>query len=360
MCRAFQSLPASSLEEIFGPCPEGQYSGIGLNVMSPLLQGRSLSPFSRHKVVQLLSDSPDHEIREWALHRNSENHRFRRALNSGELPVRRYMDKEGYYSAFCQAISTSSNLKEALLIQTSENIWGPLQVHIIDPQSWFQSTIAKLQQNDSTIGTEVDRLSPFESSEASIGIVFEPTPLHNYDESGQVISIPWGLRESGFRASSSLIWPFDLQRYVYKSESYQVQSFSTSKRNIIRDASQELVAGTRLRVIIMCGDIEETILPTNAQKVVLTLNDMAYNMWVEIQQNKVARIFLRAPAPLSELWSSHGRQAYELTSIFKFVFAITDIKIFPSFYECSSCLHVKSTEAKGKRPSSSKSSPIKG
>ncbi|KAE8367186.1 hypothetical protein BDV27DRAFT_155154 [Aspergillus caelatus] len=292
ICRAFQSLPVSSLEEIFGPCPEGQYFEIGLDVISPLLQGRFLSPFSRHKVVQLLSDSPDHEIREWALHRNSENHQLRRTLNSGELP----------------AISTSSSLEEAPLIQASEHIWGPLQVHIIDPQSWFRSTIAKLQQNDSTIGAGVDMISPIGSSEASIGIAFEPTPLHNYDKSGQAISIPWGLREGGFRASNSLIWPFDLQRYTYMSESYQVQSFSTSKRNILRDASQQLIAGTRLRVIIMCGDIEEIIHPTNAKKVVLTLNDMAYNTWVEIQQKKVARIFIRAPAPLSELWSSHGRQ----------------------------------------------------
>jgi hypothetical protein len=86
MCRIFQSLPLSSLEEIFGPCPNGQYSGLGLNVISPLLQGRSLSPYSRHKVVQLLSTSPDFEIREWALYRNSENHQLSRMLNSKELP----------------------------------------------------------------------------------------------------------------------------------------------------------------------------------------------------------------------------------------------------------------------------------
>ncbi|XHG03232.1 hypothetical protein AWENTII_006548 [Aspergillus wentii] len=297
MCRAFQSLPASSLEEIFGPCPAGQYSGIGLNVMSPLLQGRSLSPYSRHKVVQLLSDSPDHEIREWALHRNNENHQLRRTSNSEELPMRSQMDKEGYESAFSQAISTSLSLEEAPLIQAGENIWGPLQVHLVDPQSWFRSTMAKLQQYDSTIETGPKMISPIGNSEASIGVVFETTPLHDYEESGQVISIPWGLRESGFRASNSLIWPFDLRRYVYIPERFQVQSFSAYERNILRDASQELIAGTRLRVIIICGDIEEIIVPTDAKKVVLTLNNMAYNTWVEIQQKKIARVFIRAPTP---------------------------------------------------------------
>lgn len=129
----------------FGPCPEGQYSGIGLNVMSPLLQGRSLSPYSRHKIVQLLSDSPDHEIREWALHHNSENHQSCRTSNSEQLPVRRYTGKEGYYSAFFQAIDTSLSLEEVPMTQASENFWGPLEeVHMIDLQSCFRSTVAKL------------------------------------------------------------------------------------------------------------------------------------------------------------------------------------------------------------------------
>jgi hypothetical protein len=128
MCRAFQSLPASSLEEIFGPCPGGQYSGIGLNIMSPLLQGRSLSPYSRHKVVQLLSNSPDPEIRDWALHRNSQSHQLRRTPNFEELPVRRLMDHKSYRSALLHAISASLSLEEAQLVQDDEYIWGPLEV----------------------------------------------------------------------------------------------------------------------------------------------------------------------------------------------------------------------------------------
>ncbi|KAL5365173.1 hypothetical protein BJX96DRAFT_168883 [Aspergillus floccosus] len=216
--------------------------------------GQSLCPYSRYKVVQLLSDSPDFEIREWALHRNTENYQ-----------VRRYMDKEGYYSAFCRTISTSLSLEGSTLTQAN-------------PQSWFRSTIAKIQHNNSTIGTEAEIIS----------IDFEPTPLHDYNEDGQVISIPWGLRESG---------------YVYTSESFQVQSFTASEYDFLRDASRELIAGTRLRVIIILA---------------LTLDGVAYNTWVEIQQKKIARIFIRAPIPLSKLWASHGRQAYELTSIFKF------------------------------------------
>jgi hypothetical protein len=333
MCRAFQCLPTSSLEEIFGPCPGplGQYSNIGLNAISPLLQGRSLSPYSRYKVVQLLSDSPDSEICAWTLYRNNENYQPHESPE--KLPVRRYMGKEGYCSAFHQAISTSLNFEN---VQASENIWWPLEVHTIDPQSWFRSTIAMLQQNNA-IGTEAEMICPVGSPDGSIGIVFEATLLHDYNENGQV-SLPWGLRESGFQASNSLIWPFNLRRYTGIPESFQVQSFTASAYEILRDAFQELIAGTYLRVIIICGDLED-ILPTNTTKVPFTLDNMAFDLWIETQEKKVKRIFIRAPIPLSQLWASHGKQAYELTSIFNFCFALTGVTgTFPSFYECSMAL----------------------
>lgn len=273
MCRAFHSLPPSSLEEIFGPYPEGQYSGIGLNVMPPLLQGRFLSPYSRHKVVQLLSDSPDHDIREWSLHHNYKNNQLSRSTDSEELPMRRYYDKEYYHNALYQALGNSLSPEEAPSGQDNDNIWGPLKVDTIDLQSWFISTTARLQEAEVGFGTENEIIKPIGSPDASIGIVYETTPLHDYNENGHIVSIPWGLRESGFLNSNSLIWPYDLRKYVYMPGSFQVQSSPVSQRQILRDASQELIARTGLRFIIICGDIQDVILPANAKKVELTLNN---------------------------------------------------------------------------------------
>ncbi|KAL3495564.1 hypothetical protein BJX62DRAFT_222521 [Aspergillus germanicus] len=299
-------LHAIRLKQISNPTtweyPHGGYLDFVTQVNLPTylrIYGRSLSPYSRHKVVQLLSNSPDPEIRDWALHRNSQSHQLRRTPKSEELPVRSLMDHKSYRSALLHAISASLSLEEAQLVQDDEHIWGPLE----------------LQLDDFGIGAMM--AGPVGSPEASVGIVFESTLLHDYNESGQVTSIPWGLRECGFQASNSLIWPFNLQRYVYLPECFQVQSPSTSKRDILRNASQELIAGAYLRIIIMCGDIEDIILPANTKEVILSLDHMTYNTWVEIQQMKIARIFIRAPTPLSELWASHGRQAYELTGIFK-------------------------------------------
>lgn len=150
--------------------------------------------------------------------------------------------------------------------------------------------------------------------------------------------MPWGLRESGFQPSNSLVWSFNLQQYADIPQNFQVQSFSCSEYIILGKASQELIAGSHLRVIIICGNIDDAIVPTNAKNAFLRLNDSKIKFWVEIQQCRVERLFIHAPTPLSKLWTSHGRQAYDLTTIFKLVSSITGINIFPSFYECSLAL----------------------
>jgi hypothetical protein len=182
-CRAFQSLPAATLEQTFAPCPQGQYAGTGLNVISPLLQGIGLST----------------------------------------------------------------------------------------------------------------------------------APLHDYNEGGRVISVPWGLRETGFQESNSLVWPFDLRKYAHIPGTFQVTPSRPDDCNILRDATQKLilVADSEL---LLCGDVQDIILPHGAEKVTLTLCDVAYDTWIETKKEKVTRIFIRAPIPLSELRSSHGRQSFELTN----------------------------------------------
>lgn len=95
----------------------------------------------------------------------------------------------------------------------------------------------------------------------------------------------------------------------------------------VGDATQKLIAGIRLRIVIMCGDVQDIILPHGAEKVTLTLCDVAYDTWIETKKEKITRIFIRAPIPLSELRPSHGRQSFELTNIFRFVSAMEQIDL---------------------------------
>lgn len=336
MCRAFQSLPAETLEQTFGPCPQGQYSGTGLNVITPLAQGRSLSPHVKHRVVQLLYQSPDPEIRQWAGIRNNPDHPMGRKFGSDRLPTRQYMDRKGYYNAIRDAIKTSSNVEKAISIQVDEEIWAPFEGALVDPQSWSQSTLVELQRNETTMVAET--VSPVGTSEASIGVVFETTPLHDYYDKDAVISVPWGLRESGLQDTNSLIWPFDLRKYTHIPGSFQVTPAPPVNRKILHAATQKLITGSRLRIVIICGCIEDVVIPPHAWAMTLTLNDISYDSWIETRQDKIARIFVRAPVPLSELWASHGRQAFQLSTIFLFMSAVLDVAIFPKFYESALAL----------------------
>ncbi|KAL2855529.1 hypothetical protein BJY01DRAFT_3775 [Aspergillus pseudoustus] len=82
--------------------------------------------------------------------------------------VRKCMSEEGYYGALCQAMV--NGLEEDLSNQTGVNIWDPLQLDAIYPPSWFQSTTAKLQQVDWTIGTKAEMVGTIGGSEASMGV----------------------------------------------------------------------------------------------------------------------------------------------------------------------------------------------
>ncbi|KUM62486.1 hypothetical protein ACN42_g4619 [Penicillium freii] len=105
---------------------------------------------------------------------------------------------------------------------------------------------------------------------------------------------------------------------------------------MLREATQTLIRGSHLRIVMICGDrVEEVAIPDNAQskRVEVNLQGRKYTSWVDIHQSGIKRLFIRSRQPLSRLWSSHGRQAFDLTNIFRFVSSMMGIKIFAGFYE---------------------------
>ncbi|KAL3456703.1 hypothetical protein BJX64DRAFT_293802 [Aspergillus heterothallicus] len=133
---AFQSLPAATLEAVFGACPQGQYSGIGLNIVSPLLQGKHLSPQVRRHFTELLRRSPDPEIRQWPDIRKE--HPISQKSGFDGIPSRIHVDKESCYEAIRQTIDSSSFTEELVYIQIDKDIWAPFEVALADPQIWAQ------------------------------------------------------------------------------------------------------------------------------------------------------------------------------------------------------------------------------
>lgn len=335
MCRAFQSLPSLILEEIFGPCPQaqnqGHYSGMGLNVVSPLLQGRDLGPQIRHRFTKLVEQSPDPEISSWPNVRAAQD---RHNNQRGSLPTRRQMNSDDYHKALREAIQTNPGLNQSLSLELDD--WAELEDELLDLETWFQSTSAKLEEQGRAIETELIR--PVGTCQASIGLILDLTPSHDYVSKDGTVSLklPWGLQESGFNQSNSLIWTYNLQNYVHIPHTFQVSSPSPADIGILRAATQRLIRGSRLRIIIVCGVNSEAVaIPDNLKlnHINLSLYGLEYDAWIQTEQSKVLRILIRAPKPLSGLWASHAREAFDLTNVFRFVSNMTKTRMFSSFYE---------------------------
>jgi len=63
MCRAFQSLPRTVLQEFFG---DQEFATTGLNIVPPLFQGFRLDVSKRQRYCISCLDSMDEQIREWS------------------------------------------------------------------------------------------------------------------------------------------------------------------------------------------------------------------------------------------------------------------------------------------------------
>ncbi|KAE8374569.1 hypothetical protein BDV26DRAFT_300126 [Aspergillus bertholletiae] len=290
--------------------------------MSPLLQGKELGPKIRHKFVQLLEDSPDPEINSWPNVRNSLD--YKRQPPKERLPYRRHMSAKDYYAALHQAIERNKSLKGALLMQEDSNGWGALERELLDIGSWFESTSSKIRQQEPK--SQAEFVAPVGTTAAPVSIILDYIPLHKY---------------TGFAESNSLIWMYNLQKYVHIPGSFQAAPPHSIEKEILRTATRKLIPGSQLRVIIACGDcVEEAALPDDAplKKVTLSLAEIEHDAWIEARQHKITRIFIRAPAPLSKLRAKHGTKTFQLTNVFRFVSTITDLKIFLSFYESALCV----------------------
>lgn len=335
MCRAFHSLPPSTLQEVFGSFPGG-YSGMGLNVISPLHQGKSVAPTTRHLMCQQWDTSPDSDICQWSKFRAN----ARQSLPAW-TPSKRPILKPTDYCALIRAamlripslVKILGNLEEALPENTAVIPWGSLSDNpTVDVKSWFQET-------KSIFGEDVqDFICPAGTLEASVGIVFGCTPCHQYQtSSGDLCNLPWGLKEIGFTESNSLIWSYNLRSFKVMPKTFQSRPSSSLNMTSMKEATRKLIHGSKLRLILVCGDeAEQVVIPGLSLSAEMSLElhqGLKCRAWVEHDTSKVNRLFIRIPDLPSELWSSNAPAIYDLTSIFRLLRALTGIRIHSLFYE---------------------------
>ncbi|CAG8101590.1 unnamed protein product [Penicillium olsonii] len=333
--RVFQTLAPSVLEQYFGPCPEGSYSTLGLNIVPPLTQGRELSPRVRGEFTKLLENSSDLEIRGWPGTRAQQKHRPRTSAKIlMDTQKRPRLTAEDNILALFNAVQRTRELAKMNMWPSchKETIpWVPLENNNqpLDLRAWFENTSNRIMGIPCFNN---DLAAPVGTTEASVGILMDSVPSHTYGE----ISLPWGLRESGFTETNSLIWVANFQKYKLVPGSFQVSMTPEAATNLFTEVAQELIARSSLRLILLCGRLAEKLSLTEQDlqnNFTLDLQGVSYECWLRLKNNAIERIFVRSPAPLIKLWSNKGSAAVKISTLFRFVSAVSQIKLSTSFYE---------------------------
>jgi len=239
-CFVFRSLPDATLGEFFGPLPETPASGLGLNVMPPLVQDFiNVDLAMRAKYRERLLQSSDPEIRDWV-----------------RLSKKDFRDKPSNLPF--SAEECNSAIRDA--IRSSDDT---LNLDLFFNGTVFpQSDLAQLHQMYSVISERFhgksDELAPsliqaVGSPAARLGAVYSMSELDTDDKQNlQSGVLPKQLTEWGLTASNSLCWDPLL------GQSKQFIGGSTDQRGkhnraLIKAYNSNLVNQSCLKVILAFG-----------------------------------------------------------------------------------------------------------
>lgn len=313
MARAFESLAPGILEKFFGTA---KYSGIGLNVVPPLLQGISLSPTTRFSYSLQLEASLDPEIREWPHIREKERRAGPTPGPPTEAPKR--LTLEEYQGKLVTAVGDQLGK-----LVTPFDYWMPLPGRRADNiGSLFDECAMKVKN---AVGEERTLVLPTGSMEARIGIVLDHSVnLRTSGRASQKHTVPpWGIEESGFNESNLLIWPFNLQQDTLSGASNQLRPLSDVEEGIFSQFNRELVRASNLRVILLCGPNAVKSIAT-MDKITLKFRGITFDGYVELADSYIQRVYISSPDPLAHLWANNWRQAQKVAELLRFASLMTD------------------------------------
>jgi hypothetical protein len=337
MCYAFQSLPPVTLHGIFGNVEENPYAGVGLNILSPLFQGLSLRVEARHYFAQQIADSPDPEIKNWPTIRAEEQAKEEKKEKEGSAftkPRKLMMRLEDINHALASAIAAKPDLshlqppdfKGRAPRETHDN-------HQVDLRRLKGLTAVRVY-NDLGLDEIPAMIQPEGNVNADIGIVLDYVLPGSKKEDSISSLLPWGIKESGFNQANCLIWVHNLRLYdVSALLRERIRPISTKEFEILRKFNHGLIKQSQLKVIIMSGSFDKTILvPEGAPKVSVDLEGFSFDMFLEHDGHCVTRIYACSPAALPALMGDKWREARKISLLFRFATLITGTPgIWPGF-----------------------------
>lgn len=319
MARSFQSLPPEQLYDAFGPPEEGTYSFFGLNIISPLLQGRSLSPWIRRELTLPLLNSSDEDIRNWPNFRVQQHESL--LPSSCGKPFQR-LTKEQCQNAILQAIASVPADRvdfEHLSAFDSRLLEGFDSTNFC----WLEAGLGQIPgMNGSATHTWA---LPRGSCGARIGIILRDGSMAMGDS--QDALLPSGLSQSGFNYSNCLVWSYNFRQLRSICPGSQVNTADARSSQLLHELNLELLRRSQARVLLVCDEMaQKMLLSQNLRRITFTLQGSSFYAWVDVHDNSIRRIYVDSPAPLTALWTNGWPQAMKLSKILRFSALMTGTK----------------------------------
>uniref|UniRef100_A0A093V5P7 Uncharacterized protein n=1 Tax=Talaromyces marneffei PM1 TaxID=1077442 RepID=A0A093V5P7_TALMA len=232
-CMAFQTLPPTILKEYFEPENVQNSTMLGLNIVPPLYQTVSLGQEVSGGFFGVVKP-----------HRLGV---FRSAYTWSLLPDKtpHVITNEDYV----EAVKTGTKVNRLLsrLVIPGENT-SPVRKDG-NIEEWF---IGLCNGLETTLSDETTRRIPFGSLEAKIGVVFDQ--VYQKEGMDESTGLPYGIKQSGFNETNILAWPWSFRQYTSADACRPINSITRTELVLVRNYTKDLIARSRLQVIILCGN----------------------------------------------------------------------------------------------------------
>ncbi|TPX17021.1 uncharacterized protein E0L32_012331 [Thyridium curvatum] len=288
--------------------------GFGLNVMSPLVQGRAVSDVLRADFKGPLLHSPDLQIAFWPKFRSSQTASANGLGRSAPRPLFRL----DFSAALSKAVN-NDELYQLLLDAFTADLALPRPT--INDIPFFGNLGAK-------IGFLLDivRISP----------VVDGCPAESSED-----DLPWALKGCQFKKDNVLVWTFDFKKLSGLGSENCAEVDEPRNTELLAKHSA-LVGASHAKVILVCGPRAENIvrhLPRVSRQKDLELRGFKYPLYVMDTGPLAKRLFVRCPKIPADRRSMMNTMACRLCEALRFAISIVDIRdIRPYFLESSSIL----------------------
>jgi hypothetical protein len=177
-------------------------------VVPPLLQGSHLSVSERVTFALELEKSEDAQIRIWPSIRSKQRQSQKKSLTNWLAPA---LAGPEYQAKLQTAIAEDHKLAVLEPFDGTNSNFSDASFSMVAGIAACESEI------EMATGERPKLVLPFGSLEARIGIILDYGPVsinkNNEGSLNNITVLPWGIKESGFTESNSLIWTFNLRQH---------------------------------------------------------------------------------------------------------------------------------------------------